>query len=398
VLAVVSDRKFGQQLYGYTANTSGTGTHTYNSLANEYVYVGTGGNFDQTSNTNETSYDVYLPEVLSFSDYYPFLMKMPGRNNNSAGYRYQGQGQEEDNEFTEGFLSFEYRVHDPRIGRFLSVDPLRINFPYYSPYHFASNNPIVAVDLEGLESSYRLNFTEISFDIVDGEISEKDFLQLSKHTRTIHYTGSGNLTPKKGNWVQINVVSESSTPQSNSSNSHYALIKVPTQDVTRLIPVKQMVPNTIKGEPATKGYFKDHKDSKEQKDLHSLDPSGTYRVQLTTDDFKDKVLQDSYVGTVVSIVDDDIKGKITSITLEFNVNSPETIELLKKKIKEKYMIAPVITYVPASEEGMLASNIKVGYIDKVWVPGTEGTPDTTIWVEEEVMKEVTIPSLEIIEE
>jgi RHS repeat-associated protein len=150
---VVSDRKFGQQLYGYTANTTGTGTHTYNTLANEYVYVASGGNFDQASNTNETSYDVYLPEVLSFSDYYPFLMKMPGRNNNSAGYRYQGQGQEEDNEFTEGFLSFEYRVHDPRIGRFLSVDPLRSNYPYNSNYAFSENRVIDKIDLEGLESS-----------------------------------------------------------------------------------------------------------------------------------------------------------------------------------------------------------------------------------------------------
>jgi RHS repeat-associated protein len=151
VLVVVSDRKFGQQLYGYTANTTGTGTHTYNTLANEYVYVATGGNFDQTSNTNETSYDVYLPEVMSYSDYYPFLMKMPGRNNNSAGYRYQGQGQEEDNEFTEGFLSFEYRVHDPRIGRFLSVDPLRKKYPHNSNYAFSENRVIDAVELEGLE-------------------------------------------------------------------------------------------------------------------------------------------------------------------------------------------------------------------------------------------------------
>jgi RHS repeat-associated protein len=148
---VVSDRKFGQQLYGYTANTTGTGTHTYNTLANEYVYVASGGNFDQTSNTNETSYDVYLPEVMSYSDYYPFLMKMPGRNNNSAGYRYQGQGQEEDNEFTEGFLSFEYRVHDPRIGRFLSVDPLRQKYPHYSPYSFSGNKLIHAREIEGLE-------------------------------------------------------------------------------------------------------------------------------------------------------------------------------------------------------------------------------------------------------
>jgi RHS repeat-associated protein len=173
VLAVVSDRKFGQQLYGYTANTSGTGTHTYNTLANEYVYVATGGNFDQASNTNETSYDVYLPEVMSYSDYYPFLMKMPGRNNNSAGYRYQGQGQEEDNEFTEGFLSFEYRVHDPRIGRFLSVDPLRKKYPYNSNYAFSENSVIAFIELEGLEKAQYKAYWAVGDDFVAREFNSK---------------------------------------------------------------------------------------------------------------------------------------------------------------------------------------------------------------------------------
>jgi RHS repeat-associated protein len=78
-------------------------------------------------------------------------MKMPGRNDNSAGYRYQGQGQEEDNEFTEAMLVFEYRVHDPRIGRFLSVDPLRKDYPHNSPYAFSENRLIDAIELEGLE-------------------------------------------------------------------------------------------------------------------------------------------------------------------------------------------------------------------------------------------------------
>jgi RHS repeat-associated protein len=156
VLAVVSDRKFGQQLYGYTANTSGTGTHTYNTLANEYVYVASGGNFDQTSNTNETSYDVYLPEVLSFSDYYPFGALMPGRNSSTSDYRYGFQNQESDPElYGEGnSYAFEYRIHDPRIGRFLSIDPLAAKYPHNSPYAFSENIVIHCFELEGLERYY----------------------------------------------------------------------------------------------------------------------------------------------------------------------------------------------------------------------------------------------------
>lgn len=42
-------------------------------------------------------------------------------------------------------------MHDPRIGRFFARDPLDAEFPFYSPYQFAGNNPIYALELEGLE-------------------------------------------------------------------------------------------------------------------------------------------------------------------------------------------------------------------------------------------------------
>lgn len=48
--------------------------------------------------------------------------------------------------------SFEFRVHDPRIGRFWSIDPLYKKCPYWSPYQFAGNNVIQCVDIEGLET------------------------------------------------------------------------------------------------------------------------------------------------------------------------------------------------------------------------------------------------------
>ena len=38
--------------------------------------------------------------------------------------------------------------------RFLSVDPLTRSFPFYTPYQFAGNKPIAAIDLDGLEEYY----------------------------------------------------------------------------------------------------------------------------------------------------------------------------------------------------------------------------------------------------
>ncbi|MBL7737433.1 MAG: hypothetical protein JNL51_18385 [Chitinophagaceae bacterium] len=43
------------------------------------------------------------------------------------------------------------RIYDPRISRFLSVDPLTKKYPELTPYQFASNSPIENIDLDGAE-------------------------------------------------------------------------------------------------------------------------------------------------------------------------------------------------------------------------------------------------------
>jgi hypothetical protein len=43
------------------------------------------------------------------------------------------------------------RIYDPRLGKFLSVDPIAYGFAELTPYQFASDNPILNIDLDGLE-------------------------------------------------------------------------------------------------------------------------------------------------------------------------------------------------------------------------------------------------------
>jgi len=43
------------------------------------------------------------------------------------------------------------RVYDPRVGRFLSADPYVKSFPWWTPYQFAGNTPIQAMDIDGKE-------------------------------------------------------------------------------------------------------------------------------------------------------------------------------------------------------------------------------------------------------
>lgn len=98
--------------------------------------------------------DVLIADVQSAQDYYPFGSIMPGRNYYGAdGYRYGFQGQEQDNEIkgNGNSIAFEYRIHDPRLGRFLSIDPLSKDYPHNSPYAFAENRVLDGIDLEGGE-------------------------------------------------------------------------------------------------------------------------------------------------------------------------------------------------------------------------------------------------------
>ena len=80
-------------------------------------------------------------------------MQMSGRSFTSSSYRYGFNGKDNDNEVkgTGNQQDYGMRIYDPRIGKFISVDPLTKQYAYYSPYHFAGNTPIQAIDLDGLE-------------------------------------------------------------------------------------------------------------------------------------------------------------------------------------------------------------------------------------------------------
>ena len=60
------------------------------------------------------------------------------------------------NEIAGGEQDYGMRIYDPRLGRFLSVDPLTAKYPELTPYQFASNTPIQATDLDGEEQRYYL--------------------------------------------------------------------------------------------------------------------------------------------------------------------------------------------------------------------------------------------------
>jgi RHS repeat-associated protein len=100
--------------------------------------------------------DYYDAVVLSAQDYYPFGMEMPGRTFVLAagqGSRYGFNGKEKDPSEFGSLTHYDYgfRIYNPALGRFLSVDPMTKFYPAWSPYPFAMNRPIDGVDKDGLE-------------------------------------------------------------------------------------------------------------------------------------------------------------------------------------------------------------------------------------------------------
>jgi RHS repeat-associated protein len=53
-----------------------------------------------------------------------------------------------------------FRIYNPSIGKFLSVDALTKSYPWYTPYQFASNSPIANSDLDGLEAKLEIYSTD----------------------------------------------------------------------------------------------------------------------------------------------------------------------------------------------------------------------------------------------
>ncbi len=92
-------------------------------------------------------------DLISASNYYPFGLRIGDRSMNSGDYRYGFNGKEDDRDFSKSQLiqNYGFRLYNPALGKFLSVDPLTKRYPWYTPYQFAGNKPIWAVDLDGLE-------------------------------------------------------------------------------------------------------------------------------------------------------------------------------------------------------------------------------------------------------
>ena len=94
--------------------------------------------------------------VLSYNDYYPFGLQMPARNFNQglANDLYKYSGKELDEETGLGWYYFGARFYDPEVMRWFVPDPLSDQYPFLSPFSYVGNNPLIFIDVNGMEWFY----------------------------------------------------------------------------------------------------------------------------------------------------------------------------------------------------------------------------------------------------
>lgn len=171
--------------------------------------------------------------------------------------------------------AFTYRMHDPRVGRFFSVDPLIHKYPWYSSYSFAGNKVTYAIDIEGLEEyvvttnrDWRLRMykvlpgdnltvisqtTGVSVDDIlkyNSFIEDPDKIYPEQH---LFLRDASGLTmadfeqPKKSNWAKEFIVELATTNENGPSVQSQAETVMEVEMAATGINLLRNAPKAIRG-------------------------------------------------------------------------------------------------------------------------------------------------------
>ena len=113
--------------------------------------------------------------VVQENHYYPFGMNMKGIEeldlqslDSKDEHRFQYNGKEKEESFGLYWTDYGWRNMDTQLGRWHGVDGMSEKYISQSTYHYAGNNPISNLDLDGNE------FTDALRNLVDKVIRELD--------------------------------------------------------------------------------------------------------------------------------------------------------------------------------------------------------------------------------
>ncbi len=120
-------------------------------------------------------------EILQENNYDAFGYELSGVyiNHVNSDNLYQYNGKEKNDDHGIGMYDYGTRWYDSGIGRWTTVDPMADNNEMSSSFHYASNNPILMIDPDGMDDIYYNQ---------DGTVNRR----INNDQPDRHYSGSEN--------------------------------------------------------------------------------------------------------------------------------------------------------------------------------------------------------------
>ncbi|MEN2403174.1 RHS repeat-associated core domain-containing protein, partial [Flavobacterium sp. MC2016-06] len=154
----------------------------YNSGVFNYIYQYKDhlGNIRLSYQDKDNNGVVNNTEIVQESNYYPFGLTQKGYNGvvNGVDNKYKYNGKELQDELGLGMYDYGWRNYDSALGRWMNIDNLAEKYVSASPYHYAGNNPVLNLDVDGNE------FTESAWRWVNRLIADINSRQ-EKNNRSI---------------------------------------------------------------------------------------------------------------------------------------------------------------------------------------------------------------------
>ncbi len=122
--------------------------------ANNYNYVFNYtdhlGNIRLSYTDMDNNGTIDIDEIVEENEYYPFGLKHESHISSNA-YQMKYNGKELQTELGLNLYDYGWRNYDPTLGRWMNMDNLAEKFIIHSPYHYAGNNPVLNLDIDGNE-------------------------------------------------------------------------------------------------------------------------------------------------------------------------------------------------------------------------------------------------------
>ncbi|HEU4553601.1 MAG TPA: RHS repeat-associated core domain-containing protein [Chitinophaga sp.] len=150
-----------------------------------------------------------------------------------SGYRYGFNGKENDNEVKGEGNQQDYgmRIYDPRVGRFLSVDPLAMKYAGQTVYAFSANSPIRFVDVFGMEPGdpplslwmqFRVAMYKATKFVLDGRLTAWTDLGRQRQNALVNTAMASTLGTVNGAATHLTFGIYSRSAESLGINEEYA--------------------------------------------------------------------------------------------------------------------------------------------------------------------------------